>query len=101
MLGPVHPLADVRPDQGCKVALALLCSPGLGVRLPTDELARAYWADRPMTGAIATDGFSAQLRARGIDSHSREILITRFDGSQQEEDLAEPTNCTGLGRLRH
>lgn len=50
---------------------------------------------------IDTDRFSPQLRARGIDLDGRRLLITRFEGSQQEHDLSEPANCAGLGRLRH
>ncbi len=54
-----------------------------------------------MTGLIDTERFSVQLRARGIDSAGRRLLVTRLDGSEQEQDLSEPTNCAGLGRLRH
>lgn len=54
-----------------------------------------------MTTAIDTDRFSTQLRRRGVDVDARRLLITRFDGSAQEQDLTEPANCTGLGRLRH
>jgi uncharacterized Fe-S cluster-containing radical SAM superfamily protein len=54
-----------------------------------------------MTGVIETDRFSSRLRSRGIDTSSRRVLVTRFDGSQQEQDLSEPANCAGLGRLRH
>jgi uncharacterized Fe-S cluster-containing radical SAM superfamily protein len=53
------------------------------------------------TKAIDTDRISPQLRARGIDVESRELLITRFDGSEQEQDFSEPSNCAGLGRVRH
>jgi uncharacterized Fe-S cluster-containing radical SAM superfamily protein len=51
--------------------------------------------------AIDTDGISPQLRARGIDLDTREMLITHFDGSEQEQDFSEPSNCAGLGRVRH
>lgn len=51
--------------------------------------------------AIDTDRISPQLRARGIDLQARELLITRFDGSEQEQDFSEPSNCAGLGRVRH
>jgi uncharacterized Fe-S cluster-containing radical SAM superfamily protein len=53
------------------------------------------------TRAIDTDRISPQLRARGIDLQARELLITRFDGSEQEQDFSEPSNCAGLGRIRH
>jgi uncharacterized Fe-S cluster-containing radical SAM superfamily protein len=54
-----------------------------------------------MTTQIDTDRFSTQLRRRGVDVDARRLLITRFDGSAQEQDLTEPANCDGLGRLRH
>jgi uncharacterized Fe-S cluster-containing radical SAM superfamily protein len=54
-----------------------------------------------MTTVIDTDRFSGQLRRRGVDVAARRLLITRFDGSAQEQDLTEPTNCAGLGRVRH
>lgn len=52
-------------------------------------------------GSIDTDRYSAVLRRRGIDLEAGELLITRFDGSEQEHDLTEPSNCRGHGRLRH
>lgn len=54
-----------------------------------------------MSTAIDTDRFSAQLRRRGVDIDARRLLITRFHGSAQEQDLTMPANCNGLGRLRH
>lgn len=53
------------------------------------------------TKAIDTDRFSATLRLRGIDVPEQRIAITRFDGSEQELDLTEPSNCHGFGRIRH
>ncbi len=53
------------------------------------------------TKAIDTDRISPQLRTRGIDLQTRELLITRFDGSEQARDFSEPSNCAGLGRVRH
>ncbi len=50
---------------------------------------------------IDTDGLSAQLRAATIDLDRRRLLISRLSGSDQEVDLSEPTNCGGLGRIRH
>ena len=54
-----------------------------------------------MTQMIDTDRFAAQLRPRGIDADSCTVAVTRFDGSLQEQDLTEPINCAGLGRVRH
>ncbi|MCW3101515.1 MAG: hypothetical protein JWL77_7133, partial [Chthonomonadaceae bacterium] len=53
------------------------------------------------TRAIDTDRYSTILRRRGIDLDASKLLITRFDGSDQEHDLSEPPNCRGHGRLRH
>jgi hypothetical protein len=50
---------------------------------------------------IKTDDLSASLRARSIRPETREILISRIDGSPQEPDLSEPPNCQGYGRIRH
>jgi uncharacterized Fe-S cluster-containing radical SAM superfamily protein len=50
---------------------------------------------------IMTDELSRQLRERSIRPHSREVLISRLQGSDQEADLSEPPNCDGFGRIRH
>lgn len=50
---------------------------------------------------INTDDVSEKLRERAIDLKNKSILITNFTGSQQEEDLSEPANCKGFGRIRH
>ena len=50
---------------------------------------------------IDTDAVSLRLRQATIDPPSRRLLISRLDGSEQEEDLSEPSNCAGLGRIRH
>lgn len=50
---------------------------------------------------IDTEKFSAVLRRRGIDLESRRILITRYEGSEQAEDLTIPPNCQGWGRIHH
>lgn len=50
---------------------------------------------------IDTDKFSSSLRARSVDVKGRRLLVTNFYGSEQEEDLTEPANCGGLGRIRH
>ncbi len=54
-----------------------------------------------MSTAIDTDRFSSVLRARGIDPQSRKVLVSVLEGSKQEQDLSEPVNCEGLGRIRH
>jgi uncharacterized Fe-S cluster-containing radical SAM superfamily protein len=54
-----------------------------------------------MTTAINTDRFSSVLRARGIDQDASKVLVTILEGSEQEQDLSEPVNCQGLGRIRH
>jgi uncharacterized Fe-S cluster-containing radical SAM superfamily protein len=50
---------------------------------------------------IDTENFSDHLRGKGIDVANQKILITNYSGSLQEEDLAEPANCKGFGRIRH
>lgn len=50
---------------------------------------------------IETDTFAATMRARIVRPQTRELLISRIAGSDQEVDLAAPVNCGGLGRLRH
>jgi uncharacterized Fe-S cluster-containing radical SAM superfamily protein len=50
---------------------------------------------------INTERFSKGLRKRGIDRENKRILITDFHGSEQEQDLTEPANCDGVGRIRH
>jgi uncharacterized Fe-S cluster-containing radical SAM superfamily protein len=50
---------------------------------------------------IDTTDFSTKLRNKGIDLENQKILITNYAGSLQEEDLTEPANCNGFGRIRH
>lgn len=50
---------------------------------------------------IDTDRISESYRERAIDLTGRRLLITRFTGSEQEQDLTEPANCSGFGRVRH
>ena len=54
-----------------------------------------------LNNMINTDKWSQQWRDKGIDVANKRILITDFIGSQQEQDLTEPANCNGLGRIRH
>lgn len=50
---------------------------------------------------IPTDEFSARLHERAVRVDSGELLISSFAGSGQENDLTEPPNCSGAGRVRH
>lgn len=50
---------------------------------------------------IDTDGWSPQLRERGLDREARSVLLSVLDDSAQVADLSEPANCSGLGRIRH
>src|SRR5580704_13703064 len=50
---------------------------------------------------IDTVNFSEHLRNRAVRVDSREILITRFDGSKEAEDFTLPSNCEGFGRIHH
>ncbi|WNG32368.1 hypothetical protein F0U61_01165 [Archangium violaceum] len=54
-----------------------------------------------MPALIATDEYSARLRARAIKIPERRLLIAKLSGSEQEQDLKEPPNCDGFGRIRH
>src|ERR1039457_4259875 len=51
--------------------------------------------------AIDTDTYSAELRARAVDTVRRTLLVTDLRGSGQEGDLSEPVNCGGYGRIHH
>lgn len=51
--------------------------------------------------SINTEQFSATLRDKAIDVTNQRLLVTNLRGSQQEEDLSEPANCDGYGRVRH
>jgi uncharacterized Fe-S cluster-containing radical SAM superfamily protein len=50
---------------------------------------------------IRTDEFSERLRHQAVRLDSRELLIARLEGSDQESDLTVPPNCGGAGRIRH
>jgi pyruvate-formate lyase-activating enzyme len=50
---------------------------------------------------IDTDATSDQLRQASIDLARQALLISRLSGTDQESDLSDPTNCGGLGRIRH
>lgn len=51
--------------------------------------------------SIDTNKLSESLRLKAIDPINKSLLITNFHGSEQEEDLSEPANCDGFGRIRH
>ena len=50
---------------------------------------------------IDTEKISAAYREKGLRVASGELLVTSFSGSRQQDDLAVPPNCNGLGRIRH
>jgi uncharacterized Fe-S cluster-containing radical SAM superfamily protein len=50
---------------------------------------------------IDTRNFSGTLRRRGIDLSNNRVLITKFAGSEQANDLSLPPNCGGFGRIHH
>lgn len=50
---------------------------------------------------IDTEEVSTHLREKAINVAERKLLITNFHNTQQEEDLSEPANCNGFGRIRH
>ena len=54
-----------------------------------------------MPASIDTTSFAIAMRDRIIRPASREVLMSRLTGSDQERDLTVPTNCGGLGRVRH
>jgi len=51
--------------------------------------------------SINTEKSSVMMREKAIDVPNQRLLITNFHGSQQEEDLSEPANCEGYGRIHH
>ena len=52
-------------------------------------------------GNIDTDDYSVRIRSRIVRPATRQLLIARLGGSEQEVDLTKPPNCRGLGRVRH
>ncbi len=54
-----------------------------------------------MGALIDTGQMVARMRSRIIRPATREILVSRLEGSAQEGDLTSPVNCGGLGRVRH
>ena len=51
--------------------------------------------------SIDTDALSVRLRERAVRPGDRKLLIARIEGSQQADDLSEPPNCDGYGRIHH
>jgi uncharacterized Fe-S cluster-containing radical SAM superfamily protein len=54
-----------------------------------------------MATHINTEAWSARFRELSVDLNSKRLLITNFHDTEQEEDLTEPPNCDGFGRIRH
>lgn len=54
-----------------------------------------------MPRLIDTDEWSIGWREAGLDLEGQRVLVTNFLGSDQEQDLSEPPNCNGFGRIRH
>jgi uncharacterized Fe-S cluster-containing radical SAM superfamily protein len=50
---------------------------------------------------LDTETMSSKYRNAAIDLARHRILLTDFRGTEQEKDLTEPANCSGLGRIRH
>jgi uncharacterized Fe-S cluster-containing radical SAM superfamily protein len=58
-------------------------------------------ADLRRAPIINTDLVSARYREAAVRTAELRLLITDFRGSEQECDLTNPSNCDGLGRIRH
>lgn len=54
-----------------------------------------------ITKSIDTETWSNRYRNEAIDVPGRRVLITNFVGTEQANDLSEPPNCKGFGRVRH
>lgn len=54
-----------------------------------------------MLRVIDTDSWSERYRAKAIKVTEKQILLTNFHDTEQEQDLSEPANCKGFGRIRH
>jgi uncharacterized Fe-S cluster-containing radical SAM superfamily protein len=50
---------------------------------------------------IDTDAYSRRLRGSAVDRANRSLLISDLRGTAQEDDLTEPVNCGGYGRIHH
>lgn len=47
------------------------------------------------------EDYADHLRSKSIDIDNKKLLITNFNGTDQEQDLTLPPNCHGFGRIRH
>jgi uncharacterized Fe-S cluster-containing radical SAM superfamily protein len=54
-----------------------------------------------MKNVIDTAKSAEAFRRKGIQLAERQVLVTRFQGSEQEQDLTLPPNCGGWGRIHH
>jgi uncharacterized Fe-S cluster-containing radical SAM superfamily protein len=54
-----------------------------------------------MATLLDSDELANRYRAKTIRLATRELLISRLSGSEQESDLSIPPNCDGYGRIRH
>src|SRR5690348_16448027 len=50
---------------------------------------------------VDTEGLAQKYRAATVDVPGRKLLITNLCGTEQQQDLTEPPNCGGFGRIRH
>ncbi len=50
---------------------------------------------------IDTDTVSKRYRRLAVDNINKQLLVTKFSGTEQEADFTEPANCDGFGRIRH
>jgi len=50
---------------------------------------------------VDTEGLAQKYRAATLDVLSKKLLITNLCGTEQQQDLTEPPNCGGFGRIRH
>jgi len=55
----------------------------------------------PVMSVIDTDGYSRCLRGKAVDLDDRRLLVSDLRSTAQEDDLSEPVNCGGYGRIRH
>lgn len=46
-------------------------------------------------------GISERLRNRVVDLAGNRVRVANFIGTDQENDLTDPPNCEGFGRIRH
>lgn len=50
---------------------------------------------------LPMDAASERVRRTVIDLRNRRIRLAKFRGSEQEQDLRVPCNCSGYGRIHH